>query len=82
MWLLFQEGEPISTFLKDRCGIPAGLREKLAEMGVDALLQMVSKLLNYIYLLQLYLKIFWYISLATILITIYVNVFTAKIIHN
>ncbi|XP_041358661.1 uncharacterized aarF domain-containing protein kinase 2-like [Gigantopelta aegis] len=37
----FEEGEPISKFLKDESDHPAGLREKLAQLGVDALLQMV-----------------------------------------
>lgn len=37
----YEDGQPISEFLPDSTDIPKGLRQKLAQIGIDALLQMV-----------------------------------------
>ena len=43
-----QEGVPISDFLRGGEAQPTGLKEKLASIGVDTLLQMVCCYFNYL----------------------------------
>ena len=39
--IIFQEGQPIGDFIQDKEELPKGLRQKMADIGVDALLHMV-----------------------------------------